>query len=84
MYSQEGLNKGIGENKPQRFDAVLNYMAAHKDVPNAERDYKLIASRTNYFRETYAYGEDIYAPGIKPFLYHEGMIEAARWLLYKS
>lgn len=78
MYSEEGLNRGIGESKPQRYDAVLNYMAAHAHVPDAERDYRLIASRTNYFRETYAYGDEIYAPGIEPFVHHEGMIEVAK------
>jgi hypothetical protein len=40
----------------------------------------VLAARTNYFRETYAYGDEIVAPGIEPYLRHEGFLEAARAL----
>ncbi len=78
MYSNEAENDGIGDDRPQRFDAINNYIASYKDVPKDKVDFSMIAARNNYFRETYAYGEEIYAPGIEPFLYHEGMMEAAR------
>ena len=77
MYSEEGLNEGIGEGLPQRFDAAFNFVrtggrfARHEDV-------SVLASRTNYFRETYAYGDEVRAQGVEPFLHHEGFVEAAR------
>ncbi len=78
MYSEEALNEGIGEKLPQRYDAVLNYLESHKDLPSDDNEIKRIARRTNYFRETYAYGDEILAPGIEPFLRSEKLIEAAQ------
>ncbi len=78
MYSDEGENKGIGEGKPQRFDSVVNYLNSYAGVPEEQAQPHTLAARANYFRETYAYGTDIKAPGIEPFLFHEGMVEAAR------
>ena len=77
MYSEEGLNDGIGEGLPQRFDAAFNFARTGGRFGRKE-DFATLAARTNYFRETYAYGEDIAAPGIEPFLRHEGLVEAAR------
>ncbi len=77
MYSEEGLNQGIGEGLPQRFDAAFNYIKTGGRFGRHEA-LETLAARTNYFRETYAYGWDVRAPGIEPFLKHEGMIEAAR------
>jgi hypothetical protein len=37
-----------------------------------------LGARTNYFRESYAYGEDVRADGVEPFLRYEGFVEAAR------
>jgi hypothetical protein len=39
-----------------------------------------LAARTNYFRETYAYGDEVRIDGIQPFLRHEAFLEAARTL----
>jgi len=78
MYSEESLNEGIGERLPQRYDAVLNYLESHKDLPNDDAEVKRIARRTNYFRETYAYGDEILAPGVEPFLNSEKLIAAAQ------
>ena len=77
MYSEEGLNDGIGEGLPQRFDAAFNFIRTGGRLGQRE-DLAKAAARTNYFRETYAYGEQIFAPGIEPFLRHEGFIEASR------
>ncbi|MCG8592034.1 MAG: hypothetical protein MJE66_22280 [Proteobacteria bacterium] len=77
MYSEEGLNEGIGEGLPQRFDAAFNFVRTGGRFGRRE-DLKTLAARTNYFRETYAYGEEIAAPGIEPFFHHEGFVEAAR------
>jgi hypothetical protein len=77
MYSEEGLNDGIGEGLPQRFDAAFNFARTGGRFGRKE-DFATLAARTNYFRETYAYGEDVAAPGIEPFLEYEGFVEAAR------
>lgn len=77
MYSEEGLNEGIGEGLPQRYDSIRNFVNTGGRYAKKEEFLELVA-RTNYFRETYAYGEDVQAPGIEPFLHHEGFVEAAR------
>lgn len=79
MYSEESLNEGIGEGLPQRFDAAMNFIntGGRKGL---REDLMVAAGRTNYFRETYAYGDDIYANGIEPFLNHQGFVEASRGL----
>jgi hypothetical protein len=38
----------------------------------------MLAARTNYFRESYAYGDEVRIAGIEPFLHHEGLRQAAR------
>jgi hypothetical protein len=63
---------------PQRYDAAANFVRTGGRFARAE-DARILASRTNYFRATYAYDRPE-TPGIEPFLYHEGFIEAARWL----
>jgi len=77
MYSEEALNSGIGEGLPQRFDAAFNFIRTGGRLGRKE-PLATLAARTNYFRETYAYGEEISAPGIEPFYRHEGLAEAAR------
>ncbi len=78
MYSQENVESEIGQGLTQRHDAVLNYMRSggmrgERDAPVAE-----LATRTNYFREEYAYGTEPLIAGIEPFLFHEGFVDAAR------
>lgn len=74
MYSNEGFDTGYAPKLAQRIDTILNYLADHAD---STLDNKTLAARTNYFRETYAYGEEIAAPGVEPFYRHEGLLEAA-------
>jgi len=63
---------------PQRYDAAANFVRTGGRFRRAE-DPRVLASRTNYFRATYAYDRPE-TPGIEPFLFHEGLLEAARWL----
>ena len=77
MYSEEGLNQGIGEGLPQRYDAAMNFVRTGGRLGRLESEDVLIA-RTNYFRETYAYGEHVETPGIEPFLHYEGFTKAAQ------
>lgn len=77
MYSEEGLNEGIGEGLPQRFDAAFNFVRTGGRFARKE-DLRTLAARTNYFRETYAYGPEVRAPGIEPFVDHAGIKAAAQ------
>lgn len=74
MYSNEGFDTGYAPKLAQRIDSILNYLNDHAD---SSMDTGTLAARTNYFRETYAYGEEITAPGVEPFYRHEGLIDAA-------
>ena len=78
MYSEEGLNDGIGEGLPQRFDAVFNFLRTGGRLGPRDADLGTLVARTNYFRETYAYGEQIFAPGIEPLYRNKRLIDAAR------
>ena len=79
MYSEEPTFAGIGEGLPARWDAVRNFVKTGGRFGRNE-PLQLLAARTNYFRETYAYGCDERVDGIAPFLHHEGLMEAARGL----
>jgi len=78
-YSEERTEENYGD-LPQRIDAAANYVRTGGRFGRRDEPVAALADRTNYFRETYAYGEDVRAPGIEPFLHHEGFVEAARAL----
>ncbi len=93
MYSEEPTFEGIGHGLPARWDAVRNFLksaAGVTEVSDAQEGLQAgnstsdslekLAARTNYFRESYAYGDEVVIDGIEPFLHHEGFIEAARKL----
>ncbi|MEL7210770.1 MAG: hypothetical protein AAGK32_21455 [Actinomycetota bacterium] len=79
-YAIEGSDVDIGAGLPQRYDTALNFVRTGGRLGNRGDDVTTLISRTNYFRETYAYGEEIVAPGIEPFLHHDGFVDAAREL----
>ena len=78
LYSEESLNDGIGEGLPQRFDAAFNFVKTGGRFGRSQEDLETLAARTNYFRETYAYGDEIAAPGIENFYRDERLIESAK------
>lgn len=63
---------------PQRYDAAANFIRSGGRFARREAPERL-ASRTNYFRATYAYDRPE-VEGIEPLLWHEGFVEAARAL----
>lgn len=77
MYSQEASPAEIGEGLAQRHDAVMNFIRSGGRFGRRE-PLQVLAARTNYFREEYAYGDTVRFAGIEPFLRHEGFIAAAR------
>ena len=78
LYSEEGLNDGIGEGLPQRFDAAFNFVKTGGRFGRSREDLEILAARTNYFRETYAYGDEVAAPGIEGFYRNPSLVEAAQ------
>jgi hypothetical protein len=77
-YADEATSEGLGESLPQRFDAALNYISSGIDGAGNSDDPTTAAYRTNYFRETYAYGDELLAEGIRPFLENPALTESAR------
>ena len=77
-YANEASSEGLGESLPQRFDVGVNYFSGGMDGAGNTDDEQTAASRTNYFRETYAYGNEMQAPGIAPFMAHGALSETAR------
>jgi hypothetical protein len=77
MYSQEASEAEIGQGLFQRHDAVMNFLKTGGRMGRRD-DTAALGARTNYFRESYAYGDRTYVDGIEPFLRYEGFVEAAR------
>jgi len=77
MYSEEPVFSGFGEGLPARYDAALNFVRSGGRFGRQEPP-QVLAARTNYFRETYAYGLEERVEGVEPFLHHSGFVEAAR------
>jgi len=76
-YADEATSEGMGEELPQRFDVGIHYIQQGLAGSGNEDPPEVAASRTNYFRETYAYGNDILAPGITPFMAHPALKQTA-------
>lgn len=79
-YAEEPVFEGLGSGLPARFDAARNFLRTGGRFGRKTDDFATLVARTNYFRETYAYGEEIRAAGIEPFLHHVGFLAAAREL----
>src|SRR5262245_20443429 len=67
-YAEERAELEIGEGLAQRHDAVVNFVKTGGRFGRKD-DLANLAARTNYFRESYAYGEQIMIDGIEPFLH---------------
>ena len=78
MYSQEHVESDIGRGLSQRHDAATNFVRTGGRYGRSNETKAVLAARTNYFREEYAYGQVPLIEGIEPYLFHEGFVEAAR------
>lgn len=76
MYGQQPIQEGLGVGLQQRHDAVMYFIHSGGRFGRRE-DFETLGIRTNYFRETYWYGEPR-VDGVEAFLHHEPFIEAAR------
>ena len=82
MYHEEAIDDDFGENLAQRHDGLLNFIKTGGRFGRKE-SLRSLALRTNYFRETYAYGTPL-IDGIEPLLHHEGFMEGARKIFDRS
>lgn len=79
QYSNEGLATSYAPELAQRYDAAANFVRTGGRFGRRE-DVRLAAARTNYFRETYFYGEHACSPGIEAFRDDPGLRAAAQRL----
>jgi hypothetical protein len=79
QYSNEGFDTQFAPELPQRYDARENFVRTGGRFRRDE-DKGLLGARTNYFRETYAYGDDVFADGAKALMHHDVLLDAARQL----
>ncbi|MDQ1403073.1 MAG: hypothetical protein QOG03_1389 [Actinomycetota bacterium] len=79
QYSNEGFDTTFAPELAQRYDAAVNFVRTGGRFGRKE-DTRLLAARTNYFRETYFYGEHACSAGIEAFRDDVGLAAAARAL----
>src|SRR6476620_1496434 len=77
LYSNEGYEVAFAPELAQRYDAAVNFVRTGGRFGRKDTDRGLMAARTNYFRETYAYGSEVAAPGIEMFMDHPSLVDAA-------
>ena len=77
MYVEhEQLDAEITRGLTPRHDAVSNFLRSG-GLSHADEPLPVLAARTSYFREEYAYGRTVLAEGIEPFLHHDAFVDAA-------
>jgi hypothetical protein len=77
-YGQhEQIDLDIGRGLSQRHDSIL-YFLRTGGLRAASEPPAVLAARTAYFREEYAYGDDLRIAGIAGFLHHPAFIAAAQ------
>jgi hypothetical protein len=76
QYSNEGFPTQFAPELAQRYDAAANFVRTGGRFGRRE-DPMLLAARTNYFRETYIYGDEVFAPAATVLRDHPGFVEAA-------
>lgn len=80
QYSNEGFDTQYAPELAQRYDAVVNFIRTGGRFGRKDEGMELLLARTNYFRDTYAYGEDVFSEGTAFLMHHPRLIEAAREL----
>jgi hypothetical protein len=80
LYSNESAPARWAPELAQRYDAAVNFVRTGGRFGRNDEPKSVLAARTNYFRETYAYGSEITAAGIVGFYEHQRLLDAARQL----
>jgi len=78
QYSNEGFDTGYAPDLAQRYDAAANFVRSGGRFGRKNEPPAVLAARTNYFRETYSYGDDVFLPGIEAFRDDESLAATAR------
>lgn len=79
LYVVETSATEFAPELAQRIDAARNYVRSGGRFGRKE-PARTLALRTNYLRETYAYGEELFVEGIAGFRSQDALIDAARAL----
>lgn len=79
QYSNEGFDTAFAPELTQRYDAAANFVRTGGRFGRREEP-RVLAARTNYFRETYFYGEHTCVPGVEVFRDDDDLIDAAQRL----
>jgi hypothetical protein len=75
LYAEhERIELDIGPGLLPRHDAVRNFLSTRVD---ADESVEAVGARTSYFREEYAYGEDLLLEGVDAMRDHPALREAA-------
>jgi hypothetical protein len=77
-YADEATSDGFGEELPQRFDVGIHYRTHGLTGEGNDDEPEVASSRSNYFRETYAYGNEVKARGIESFMNHPELSTVAK------
>jgi hypothetical protein len=77
QYSNEGFDTAYAPELAQRYDAAANFVRSGGRFGRIDEPPAVLAARTNYFRETYSYGDDVFLPGIEAFRDDAGLAAAA-------
>lgn len=77
-YAPAAVEEGPGKGLLQRHDAALNFMRTGGPSGRPVAGMPDMANRTNYFRETYAYGADVRLEGVEELRDLPALAEAAR------
>jgi hypothetical protein len=75
--SHEKIDHPLGRGLQQRHDSIL-YFLRTGGLRATTEPASVLAARTAYFRQEYAYGRAEHIDGIGPFLHSERLAEAAR------
>jgi hypothetical protein len=79
LYVVEKSETEFAPELTQRVDAARNHVRTGGRFGRDE-PVRTLALRTNYLRESYAYGHDLYVEGIERFRSHPALLAAAREL----
>jgi hypothetical protein len=76
LYSEhEQIQLDVGPGLLPRHDAVRNFLRTRVGTDDTVES---VAARTSYFREEYAYGDQLLLDGVEALRDHEAMVEGAR------
>lgn len=73
----ERLDSELTRGLAARHDTVRNFLRTG-GLHGADEDTSVLAARTTYFREEYAYGDQVLVPGIEGLLHHPHLVDAAQ------